>query len=346
MLNEAACNRLSVYLSERLNADAVAVRDAHLLSGGTLQANWRLTLDCKAGRFEGSNDVVLRATTGDAIPGSLSRSQEFEALKAVHDAGVTVPEPILACEDTGVVGADFMISRTVPGTTSPSLITRSPDWGGDKDALARRLGSELGRMQTIRPAPDVLPFLSRPAGSNAAAMLESLRAGLAVDDLPRPVLEWGLRWLERHAPESADQVLTHGDFRTGNFMVDAAGLTGILDWELASWGDPHMDMGWFCARFWRYGQDAREAGGLGARRSFYDGYEAETGRALSRSLAQYWEIMACARWAVISIQQLHRHLSGTSPSLELALTGKCTVEAEYEMMRLIRLVEQGEVADA
>ncbi|MGO4837815.1 phosphotransferase, partial [Rhizobiaceae sp. 2RAB30] len=120
----------------------------------------------------------------------------------------------------------------------------------------------------------------------------------------------------------------------------------ILDWELASWGDPYADMGWFCARFWRFGQDAREAGGIGSRQAFYKGYCGITGAHPCAQRALYWEIMACARWAVVSIQQLHRHLSGETPSLELALTGKCTIEAEYELIRLIREARQRGFGDA
>lgn len=343
---EASSQRLAGYLATRLGADSVEIGAAQLLSGGTLQENWRLDLTCVGGAYDGALDVVLRASCANAIPGSLSRAEEFEVLQTVYKAGVTVAEPLLCCDDRTVVGTDFLLTRTLAGTASPGLVTRSAEWGGDKEALARRVGEELGRMQTVTPRSSGLAFLPEPRRPAAETMLETLRAGLPGSHAPSPMLEWGLRWLEANLPQSADMVLTHGDFRTANVMVDRNGLTGILDWELASWGDPYADIGWFCARFWRFGQDEKEAGGLGSRRSFYDGYAGVTGAPPCPRRALYWEIMACARWAVISIQQLHRHLSGETPSLELALTGKCTIEAEYELVRLIQAARKGGFGDA
>ncbi|MGO4832149.1 phosphotransferase family protein, partial [Rhizobiaceae sp. 2RAB30] len=224
MLEESLQQRLAGYLAERFGATSVEVRTARLLSGGTLQENWRLELSCLGGVHDGDLDVVLRASCANAIPGSLSRAEEFEVLQAVHGTGVTVPEPLLHCVDTSVIGKDFLVTRVLGGSASPGLVTRSAEWGGDKETLARRIGEELGRMQTIRPCSGSLPFL--PVGKRSAAeeMLEALRTGLP-DDTPRPILEWGLRWLEANAPAQGEMVLTHGDFRTGNFMVDGSGLT-------------------------------------------------------------------------------------------------------------------------
>lgn len=345
MLDQSSQGALAAYLAWALGASSVKIADARLLSGGTLQENFRLELVCDGGPNDGALDVVLRASCANAIPGSLSRAEESDILRRVHNAGVTVPEPLIYCTDTSVIGKDFLLMRVVDGTASPGLVTRSPDWGGDKEALARRIGEELGRMQKIVPEPGVLAFLSGGRHPAAEEMIQVLRAGLP-DSTPRPLLEWGLRWLESNMPTPGDIVLTHGDFRIGNFMVDESGLTGILDWELAAWGDPHADMGWFCARFWRFGQDAREAGGIGSRQAFYEGYASVTGDLPCPERALYWEIMACARWAVISIQQLHRHLSGETRSLELALTGKCTIEAEYELIRLVREAGQKGIGHA
>ena len=75
------------------------------------------------------------------------------------------------------------------------------------------------------------------------------------------MLEWGLRRLELSPPAAGEVVLTHQDFRTGNYMLDTTGLTGILDWEFAAWGDPMTDIGWFCARCWRFGAKTRKCCG-------------------------------------------------------------------------------------
>jgi len=94
------------------------------------------------------------------------------------------------------------------------------------------------------------------------------------------------------------------------------------------------DIGWFCARCWRFGAVAREAGGIGARDDFYRGYESVSGKPLDREQARYWEVMAHMNWAVIAIQQAERHVSGEETSLLLALTGHIVPELEYEILTM------------
>jgi aminoglycoside phosphotransferase (APT) family kinase protein len=127
----------------------------------------------------------------------------------------------------------------------------------------------------------------------------------------------------------------HQDFRTGNYLVDERGLIAILDWEFCTWGDPMVDIGWFCARCWRFGATDQEAGGIASREPFYRGYEAAAGRTVDPHAVHYWEVMAHVRWAVIALQQAARHLSGAEPSLELALTGRILPELELEILNLV-----------
>ena len=157
---------------------------------------------------------------------------------------------------------------------------------------------------------------------------------------PVPVLEWGTRWLSLNEPAGQSVALCHGDYRTGNYMVDAGALTGILDWEFASWSDPLEDIGWLCARCWRFGADDRPVGGVGAREDLYAGYEAEAGAALDWSAVPYWEVLATVRWAIIARLQGQRHVSGDQSSLELALTGRKAAEMELDVLTQIRRIEK------
>ena len=152
---------------------------------------------------------------------------------------------------------------------------------------------------------------------------------------PRPVLEWGMRWLETHIPPPAEPVLCHHDFRTGNYLLDGPALTAILDWEFAGWGDPHEDIGWFCCKSWRFARLDREAGGIADRARFYRGYENESGRQIDPRRVRFWEVLASIRWAVIALQQRDRYMFGGERNLDLALTGRRATECELEiLMRL------------
>lgn len=333
-MNETMRSALERFLTTAARADAVAIADAKLLSGGAIQENWFVRAEISGGPQAGVLDAVVRTDSPSAVAASLGRAQEFALLKAAFDAGVTVPEPLWLCEDREVIGRQFFIMRRIAGIAAGHVLVKDARYGGDRKALAERLGAELARIHTVRPPRRDLGFLPTYDEAPALHAIERFRAHLDAHHTPHPALEWGLRWLERHAPPRRELVLCHGDFRTGNYMVDEHGLTGVLDWEFAHWGEPLEDIGWLCARCWRFGSTAREVGGIGDREHLYRGYESVSGKALDRDEVRYWEVMAHMKWAIIAIQQAERHVSGEETSLMLALTGHIVPELEYEILSM------------
>ena len=336
--------RLAAWLAEAAGARAVTLREAAKLSGGAIQENWGLEVEVADGPHGGLHRWVLRTDSPSGVATSLGRVQEFALLVAAHGVGVTVPRPLFLCPDRAVLGKPFYVMERVAGRAEGHILVRDPkiaEWG---EAMAERLGRELARIHTIRPPRPDLGFLPMPDGPAAASRIATYRGYL--DALPEahPVLEWALRWLERHAPPAGDVVLCHSDLRTGNYMVHQGELTGILDWEFAAWSDPMEDIGWFCYRYWRFGSDAREAGGIGSREAFYRGYEAESGRDVARNQIPWWEALAAVRWGVIALQQGERHLTGGEDSLELALTGMRAAETELDALNAIDRMQQSAAA--
>jgi len=94
------------------------------------------------------------------------------------------------------------------------------------------------------------------------------------------------------------------------------------------------DLGWICAKCWRFSHPELEAGGIASRSILYDAYEASSGRSIDQQAVIYWEVVAHIRWAVIALQQAHRHLSGKQQSMELALSGRLLPELEFEVLRM------------
>jgi aminoglycoside phosphotransferase (APT) family kinase protein len=320
---------LAAWLSEATGAD-IAIAAMSLLSGGAIQQNWRLdvTVDGAAQAW------VLRTDAAATLRHSRSRAEEFALLTAARGAGVTVAEPLFLCDAPSVIGAPFFVMRRVEGMAERHALVRSDTAGGGRTALVTALGIELARIHAIVPPRDDLAFLGPPAPDPAARFVAEMRAHLDQGAQPRPILEWGLRHLERTRPKPADIVLCHNDFRTGNYMVDSDGITAILDWEFAAWGDPHEDIGWLCAPCWRSGAPG-EVGGIGPRAPFLAAYEAASGRRVDPARTAWWEIAATIRWAVIAIDQAERHISGRQPSLSLALTGHVVPDLELQIMRAV-----------
>src|SRR5699024_6621415 len=134
--------------------------------------------------------------------------------------------------------------------------------------------------------------------------------------------------------------LCHGDFRTGNYLVEQGKLSALLDWEFASWSDPYEDLGWFCSPSWRFGKPHFEAGGIGAKQDLFAGYESVGKQTVEPEQVRYWELLASVRWAVIALQQVHRYLSGAQASLELALTGRMLPEIQLDILTQLYALTQ------
>lgn len=343
-LEAASFKALEPWLAEELGAERVAVTGASLLAGGAVQQNWRLDVEVAGGARTGRHQWVLRTDAAASLDVSLDRLSEFRCIEVAHKAGVKVAEPIAASGDAALIGRPFAIQALVAGTAQGRRIVRDPALPEFGEALARELGGELARIHSVRPTAGVLPFLPVPMMNPARRQVAELRKGLDGASEPRPALEYILAWLDQNAPEPAAVTMVHGDFRTGNYMVDHGRLTAVLDWEFCHWGDPREDLGWFIARCWRFGNDDKVAGGIARLASLLEGYNAAAAIKVAAPELAYFEVLAAARWAVISLLQGDRFIRGGERSLELALTGLMPPEMEWDALDIIdRLAARGRI---
>lgn len=307
-----------------LGARVIARR---LLSGGAIQQNWLYEVERDGGREE----WVVRTDNAATLAVSLSRPEEFALLRAAWDAGVPVPEPLFAGMHDG---KPFFVMRRLHGETNAVALSKAVGAEGDA-ALVRQCGAALRRIHAILPPRDDLAFLGTPPDDPALAFIAAMQARLDEAGTPRPVLEWGLAALRRHAPPPVPPVLVHNDFRNGNLMVRDGALQGVLDWEFCAWGDPHQDIGWFCAPCWRFANPQLAGGGLGRREDFLAGY----GPGADPSRLPFWELAATIRWAVIAADQGARFLSGAERGIELALTAHMVPGLEWQVLQQVESLD-------
>lgn len=335
---------LEPWLARETGAERVIITNAALLAGGAVQQNWRLDVEVTGGPRAGSHGWVLRTDAAASLDVSLDRMSEFRCIEAAYKAGVKVAEPIAASNDLALIGRAFAIQALVAGNAQGRRIVRDPALPEFGDALARDIGRELARIHSVRPTNGTLPFLPVPVVNPSRREVATMRKGLDSASEPRPALEYILSWLDANAPEPRTVALVHGDFRTGNYMVDKGRLTAVLDWEFCHWGDPREDLGWFIARCWRFGNDDKVAGGIAKLASLLDGYNAEAEIKVAALELPYFEVLAAARWAAISLLQGDRFIRGGERSLELALTGLMPPEMEWDALDIIdRLAQRGRI---
>ncbi|MEW6777214.1 MAG: phosphotransferase family protein, partial [Bdellovibrionota bacterium] len=200
-----------------------------------------------------------------------------------------------------------------------------------------QIGKALARIHTIRPDTHDLSFLPKLAGEEHPALatvrvLEKFLDSTSFE--PHPAIELGLRWVRNNLRPVPKPTLVHGDFRIGNLLVNEEGLKGVLDWELSHVGDPMEDLAWIGVRFWRFGGE-KPVGGLFEWKEFFSAYEAAGGFPVDPKAVRVWEVLRNLWWAVGTLQQADRHLSGSQRNLELASLGRRCCEMEYEALQLI-----------
>lgn len=335
-------------LEERLLAavrvrfpEAQRIAALRRLSGGASQESWSfdVVFDSAAGAAAGLGGgrlgLILRRAPGRRA-GSSTLAKEAEAKLQVlaRRAGVPVAEIhfVLAPEDG--LGAGYVMER-VEGESIARRILRGEAFACARARMARQCGEILGRIHALDRAD--LPELRRLPPRAQLDQYRQLYDGYAD---PHPVFEWAFRWLAERVPEARALRLVHGDFRNGNFIVDADGVAAVLDWELAHLGDPMEDLGWICVNSWRFGVLENPVGGFGKREDMFAGYETAGGGSVDPRHVRWWEIFGSLKWGIMCMGQGFSHLLGHTRSVEKAAIGRRSSETEVDLLHLI-LVEEG-----
>jgi len=295
----------------------VDISEPVLLAGGASKEAWAVDAD-------GERLLVRRAAVGVIHRHTLSLVDELAVLEAAYEAGVKVPRPYGYVAD--LAGREAFVMERLEGETIGRRVVQRPELEAARAALPLQLAEELAKVHAI-PAERV-PFLT---GAAIERMVEEL------DDVdePHPAIELGLWWLREHRPPARPPVVSHGDYRIGNVVVDERGLVGLLDWEFAHLDDPARDLSFGLVRAWRFGVDGKRLGGIGDVEPYLARYNELTGFDVRPEELDYWELAGNVAWAIGCLTQAQRHLSGQDRSVELAILGRLGAEVEYEICHLL-----------
>ena len=317
-------------LARRLfGADAGVINIARL-SGGASQETWAFDATAFEATGPQRRALILRRTPPhpNAKMGALSIETEAALMRLALAAGVPSPHVLHVLTPDDALGRGFVMER-VEGETIPRKILRDAVFADLRPRLARELGGILARLHRIDTAG--LPLRSL----TAADELAQLRQTYVADGQPRPVFELAFRWLADHAPQEPAASLVHGDFRHGNFIVDARGVQAILDWELAHLGDPMRDLGWICTSSWRFGGIDKPVGGFGELADLVAGYHEAGGAGVDLARVKFWETFGSLRWGVMCLGMLARFERGGDRTIERAMIGRRASETEIDLLRLL-----------
>ncbi len=251
------------------------------------------------------------------------RPPQAPLLEAAARAGVPVARVVAQGSEDPVLGRSWTVLQALAGTTDPRQILAA-DGVPQAGELIDSIGAALAAIHRMPADPTLAPAIEDPL-----AQVRAWHDGLGE---PHPTFELAFRALEAERPPAVQRALVHGDFRMGNLMVGADGVSGVLDWELAHLGDPLEDLGWLCVPAWRFDRPDRPAGGLGTREQLAAAYERHSGVEVDRTALGWWELAGTLRWGVICVMQAFSHLSGARRSIEHAVIGRRACEVEWDLL--------------
>jgi len=265
----------------------------------------------------GREAVLRRGPFGARVKTAHDMGREWKLLSALQGVYPRAPRPLAFCEDEEVLGAPFYLMERVQG-----VILRG-DGSGSGLALgpealrstSTALVDNLAELHAVDLARNGLGALGRPAGYVARQVkgwTERYQAA-RTDDVPE--IEAAAAWAAGHMPAAGGAALVHNDYKYDNVVLDPADLSrvvAVLDWEMATIGDPLMDLGTTLG-YWTDPGDspllkARAFGpthlpGSLSRREVVARYAERSGRAVDDVLFHY--VFALFKLAVI-IQQIYR----------------------------------------
>ncbi len=270
----------------------------------------------------GAREMVLRRPPfGSKVKSAHDMSREYRVLSRLHPLYAPAPRPIAYCDDDAVVGAPFYLMERRRG-----LVIRKevPAELASRPATLRRVAealiANLGALHAIDLDATGLRELGKPEGyvrrqvEGWTKRWNDARTEEVAD------VEEAARWLAARLPAESGASLIHNDYKLDNVMLDPrdpSRIVAVLDWEMATVGDPLMDLG-TALSYWVEAGDPEEflsqrlaptaQPGFLSRREAAEHYARATGRDLSNIV--YYYVFGLFKTAVIIQQIYYRWVHG------------------------------------
>ena len=270
----------------------------------------------------GERMVLRRPPRGPLAPSTHDVLREARLQQVLGAAGVRVPEVLAVCDDAAVIGAPFYVMRLIDGLVLDRALPLEPAIAGAGQQLGEELVDALVELHEVDcEQPEVAAF-----GRSSGYLDRQLRrfGQLLTHNSTRslPELERVARWLQDRVPQTVASTVVHGDYRLGNVIFGAKRapkIEALLDWEMATLGDPLADVGYMTA-MWAEDRDPADPmldlsavtrlPGFPGRDALAHRYAQRTGRDLSS--LRWYQTLALWKAAIFLEGGYGRYLAGTT----------------------------------
>ncbi len=268
-------------------------------------------------------EVVLRRPPRPPLPPSAHDVlREARLLRALASTAARVPGVLAVCEDPETIGSPFYVMELVPGEVIVSSVPAALDTPTERRRIGEQLIDALVEIHGVDWRAAGLEGFGKPTGY----LERQLRRFGGLWELNKtreiPAVESVGRWLGENLPSSPEATIVHGDFRLGNtlFASEApARLEAVLDWEMATIGDPLADIGYLCMMWSEAGDPTdglREhlgkvtrSEGFPTRAELIARYEERSGRSMSN--VRWYTTLALWKSVVFMEGNYKRAIAGT-----------------------------------
>ncbi len=272
----------------------------------------------------GDRELILRRPpSGTKAASAHDMRREYRIQESLRPAYPYVPKMVALCTNESVMGSDFYVMERIKGTI---LRGRIPPSSGLDENLTRQLClsaiERLVQLHQANPAQMGLADIGKGPGYVRRQVDGWSERYKAAHTWNVPSFARVMAWLSERQPEDVGSAIVHNDYRFDNLVLapeDPTRIVGVLDWEMATVGDPLMDLGSALA-YWVQADDDRlmralrrqptDALGMLTRREVVEQYCERTGREVDDWL--FYEVFGLFRLATI-VQQIYKryHLRET-----------------------------------
>ena len=227
--------------------------DAHELGSGELSVQpigeGHSNVTYLIERADGSELVLRRPPRPPLPPSAHDVVREARLLRALQDTPARVPDVLAVGADEAIIGSPFYVMEKIAGEPIVFSVPDALDNPAERERIAQELIEALVEIHAVDWRAVGLEGFGKPTGY----LERQLRrfGGLWEINKTReiPAVARVTEWLGAHVPESGPATIVHGDYRLGNTMYAPgapAHLAAVLDWEMATIGDPLADLGYLC----------------------------------------------------------------------------------------------------
>ena len=197
----------------------------------------------------GGEMVLRRKPFGQLLPSAHAVDREYRLLSALHPLGFPVPEPLALCDDAEVIGAIFYVMEMAKGR--PYANGALPDFDpATRRRMYEQLVDTLAELHNIDPVAAYLGDFGKPGNYFERQVTRWTRQYRDSETDYLPEMERLIAFLPESLPEQSRTSIVHGDYRIDNVVFDGDGtLSAVLDWELATLGDPLADFSYLAMQW-------------------------------------------------------------------------------------------------